>query len=238
MNNVPQDFPLVNALFGKIFMTVKYWKSQKNPHFLKVRRNNLEHMLDFLNANIGTMGKDQLMDLVETYTRFIGGGQQGPPFSQFMQDHGYYFGGLGPNSSVGVLKERSQFLAELQSHLREIIEASIRGVNSGETLYLCNIQRRVVVEPSLDRFIEEALVEKIQSQDALEDEKRKIDIVFANIIRDLDLKPSRFRICLKCRKVFYQPTSRGKNFCSARCAGAVRQARYEKRKREKAKVST
>jgi len=95
----------------------------------------------------------------------------------------------------------------------------------------------VVVEPSLDRFVEEPLVEEIRHQNALEDEKRKIDIVFINIVGDLDLKPSRFRICLKCRAVFYQPTSRGKNFCSERCADAVRQARYKKRKREEAKVS-
>ena len=65
----------------------------------------------------------------------------------------------------------------------------------------------------------------------LEEEKRELDIRFAAFIRDLDLKPARFRKCMKCRKIFYQPTSRGKNYCSPRCAGAVRQLRYIKRKR-------
>ena len=218
-------------------MKRNYWKSQKDPNLLKARRKDLEKMLDFLNADIRAIEKDQFVDLIATYASFMGGGKKGPPFSQFMRDLGYYLGGLGPNSAPEVLQERKQFFSELQSYLCARIEETIRAMNSGETLHLCNIQRRVVVKPSLDRFLEEPLVEEIRSQDPLEDEKRKIDIAFANIIRDLDLLPSRLRICLRCRGVFYQPTSRGKRYCSLWCADAVRQARYKKRKREKAQVS-
>lgn len=234
--NISQGFPLVKTLFGKIFMTAKYWKSQKDSHFLKARRGDLQNMLDFLNANIGTVGKDQLMDLIATYAGFMGAGKKGPPFSQFMRDLGYYLGGLGPNSTPEVLQERKQFFSQLQLHLRERVEETIKAVNSDKPLHICNIERKIVVDPSLDRFVEEPLFEKMQSQDALGHETRKIDIAFADLLRDLDLRPSRFRICLKCRGVFYQPTLREKNYCSLRCAGAVRQARYEKRKREE--VST
>ena len=198
----------------------------------------MEKMLDFLNADIRAMGEDQLMDLVETYTRFMGAGKKGPPFSQFMRDLGYYLGDLGPNSSPEVLQERKQFFSELQFYLHARVEETIRAMNSGETIHLFNIQRRVVVEPSRDRFVEEPLVEEIQSQDALEDEKRKIDVAFANIMGDLDLRPSRFRICLRCGGVFVQPTSRGKRYCSLRCADAIRQRRFKERRSKEAQVST
>jgi hypothetical protein len=218
-------------------MNRKYWKSQKDPRFLKNRRKDLEKMLDFLNADIRSGEKDQLVNLVATYASFMGEWQRESPFFQFMRDLGYYLGDLVPDSPPEVLQERKEFFAELQLHLRARVEETVRAMKSGETLHLFNIQRRVMVEPSRDRFVEEPLVEEIRYQDALEDEKRKIDIAFANIVRDLDLRPSRLRICLRCRGVFYQPTNRGKHYCSLRCADAVRQGRYKKRKRE-AKVST
>jgi len=67
--------------------------------------------------------------------------------------------------------------------------------------------------------------------DTLEREKTRLDTLLADLLKDLNLIPSRFRICRRCGNIFYQPTGRAKHYCSERCAGAVRQARFVEKQR-------
>jgi uncharacterized OB-fold protein len=58
----------------------------------------------------------------------------------------------------------------------------------------------------------------------MEDEKRRVNLRLVDLIWNLDLKPGRFRKCLKCGKYFYQPASRERNYCSTK-GGEKRESR-------------
>lgn len=68
-------------------------------------------------------------------------------------------------------------------------------------------------------------------------EIEKIKVKFLELIFSLNLTPKRFKRCSKCLKYFYQPTARDTEYCSKECSGVVRQARYDKKKREERRIN-
>jgi len=89
---------------------------------------------------------------------------------------------------------------------------------------------RLVINPG-DYFTEMFTLQVDDFDDLNKQLTDLIDLRLAELIRDLDLRPKRFRECLKCSSLFYQPTSRGKNYCSVKCAGTARQARFQKKRK-------
>ena len=181
---------------------------------------DLQVLFDFANTELGPAADENLADLR----------------NQLLS---------GPLMPLGVEdKQAAELLPEIQSHLRERFRLIMAKAESFWEEELLSIDfrgtLRVGVVPrgaagrephATDRFFESFTPSLNQGKGALENAKTLIDLWLAELIQDLGLQPSRFSRCAKCGKVFYQPTSRKKNYCSKQCAGAVRQARYEKRKR-------
>ena len=214
-------------------MAEKYWKSQKSPDLIELNRKNLEGLISFLNADIESMGETRLVDLIHNLALFQRYGMTGSQLLDFTQHYTRLAGGLTSSSSKEAILERKEFFNQVQAHLRsrvDIIIAAAESENRNPLFEIPGIQKISVY--SSDLFQKEFDLGK-DLKDPLEDEKRRVDLRLADLIWNLDLKPGRFRKCARCRKYFYQSTSRKRNYCSIRCAGAVRQAEFQRKKKRR-----
>jgi len=203
--------------------------------FENERWKDLEGMLDFFNADIGPMKEREFLGLLHEYAHFMYPKEAGSKsqFLEFSEKHEQITRGLGPRTSPEALKKRKKFFTEIQSHIRSRIRAIMDVVELQEIRSLWEMRgyRELMVYSFTDCFQDLVRADKRPKKRlSLESEKREFDIWFADIARDLDLKPSRFKKCTRCSNFFYQPTARKRKYCSTKCAAAVRQARYLERK--------
>ena len=197
-----------------------YWTSQE---ILKARKRQPEDLLfffEFLGMDLETAGHGKIQEIRKKLAA----------------------GALEP-LALGKEEGKAPYL-ELQHHIRGRIEKIITTSRGFWDDKLMNVEIhgslgiRILPRGGIgvngktgDRFIETFTPSIDESVDRITRAKALMDLWLADLIRDLGLQPSRFRVCAKCGRYFYQPTSRRRNYCSRKCAGAVRQARYEKRKR-------
>jgi hypothetical protein len=202
--------------------------------YLKDRRKNFEDLLQFSNAEIESMIKRELAGFIYNLSLDQGPKPDGSNFLDFMETQKRLAGELLCNPAPEIIKERKEFLGQLQAHLRSRLDAIMKAAALGrrKKLFESVGVRSLVVDLEPDRFLEE-FVERESEGDSLEIEKAAIDNRLVELIRDLDLKPGHFKKCRRCQKYFYQFTARGKSFCSLRCAGTARQTEYMKRMLEK-----
>jgi hypothetical protein len=202
--------------------------------FIRDRRKNLEGLFQFSNAEIEGMMERELAGFIFNLALDQGPKPDRSNFLDFAETHRRLAGDMLPNPTPEVISERKEFLGQLQAHLRSRFDDIMNAAAFGrrKELFESIGVRSLVVDLEADRFFEE-FVEKELDGDPLEIEKSAIDNRLVSLIMDLDLKPGHFKKCRRCRKYFYQFTSREKNFCSLRCAGTARQAEYMKRVAEK-----
>ena len=205
----------------------KYWKSTKPSSFLKKQRGHLDVMFAFANLELQTVKKDHFNDRsISEFIRFLVSGD--------LSSH--KLSSLVDESEIQRLKklekaaEDSETIRIIQQHLRNrIFKIMEYIVKYPVKMPLWEVKGAVqlIINPG-DHF-SEALTLHVDDIDNVNKQLMDlIDLRLAELIRDLALQPKRFRECLKCDKLFYQPTSREKNYCSVKCAGAVRQAKFQK----------
>ena len=206
----------------------KYWKSMKPSSLHKKQRDHLGLMLAFANLELQLDKKDHLNDrAISDFIRFVVSGD--------VSSH--RFSPLVKNSEIHRLKkleaaaEGHETIGIIQHHLRnrifKIMEYMVK-YPVKMPLWEMEGAIRLVIHPG-DYFTEMFTLQVEDFDDVNKQLTDLIDLRLAELIRDLDLHPKRFRECLKCSRLFYQPTSREKNYCSVKCSGAVRQARFQKR---------
>ena len=212
-----------------------YWKSENDPEILRTRQDDLDALIRFLNVDIEHANENEfIQEIVPNYVNFTAKDDSQPTFRRFMCDHNRMVGDIKPGTGPELIEEKREAFRQLQIHLTQRVEAIMKTMESGNPDTLLYIERpfSLHIRPSEDRFIE-FFDEDFQPDLVLDEEKERLDLRFIAIIRDLNLKPGRFRKCKKCGKFYYQPTSRGKNYCSKKCAASIRQARYLKKKKGK-----
>lgn len=200
-------------------MSSKYFKSFGFSKTHENQPEDLQSLFDFTATDLGAAGKKIPREILEK---------------------------MGANAlrSRLVDGEEKKFFQSLQDHIRGRIEKII-GVSKGfwkDELLSVDIRGSLTiginprgaagVDPDTDCFVEEFTPYINDGVDRETTAKLLLDFWLVNLIRDLGLQPSRFSRCDRCGKFFYQATSRKRNYCSKQCAGAVRQARYERRKRQ------
>jgi hypothetical protein len=202
--------------------------------FIRDRIKNFEDLLQFSNAEIGSMTEKELAGFIYNLALDQGPKPDGSNFLDFGETHKRLAGDMLSNPAPEIIKERKEFLGQLQAHLRSRLDDIMKAAALGrrKDLFESVGVRSLVADLQADRFFEE-FVEKESQGDPLEIEKAAIDNRLVELIRDLDLRPGHFKKCRRCQRYFYQFTSREKNFCSLRCAGTARQAEYMKRVAEK-----
>jgi hypothetical protein len=202
-------------------MPGKYWKARSEEKLLQRRREELDFILGFARANFSSMDASESQGLRKSLEGFLVGAS--------------FPGGIS-----------ADYLRGLQAHLRKRIQTIVdRSSWAWRNLDLWDVKTSLSLkmdpvkavmgvpdDDAWDRFILK-LTPQGKSDRSLGYAKAYLDVWLIQLIGDLDLQPSRFRVCSKCQSHFYQATKRAKNFCSPQCAGAARQARYEQRKRRR-----
>ena len=205
----------------------KYWKSTKPSSLLKKQRDHLGLMLAFANLEMQTVKKNNLDDRpISEFIHFVVSGD--------VSSH--RFSPLVDKSEIHRLKKLEaaagdpETIGIIQHHLRnrifKIMEYMVKYPVKMQ-LWEMKGTVRLIINPS-DHFTEMFTLQVDDFDDVNKQLTDLIDLRLAELIRDLDLHPMRFRECLKCSRLFYQPTSREKNYCSVKCAGAARQAKFQK----------
>ena len=194
----------------------KSWKSRLDPKIVKQRREQLDSLLALANADFTT--GSGLENGISAYSRAIG---------------------VSALKTVNYL----ELITAAGKHIASRIEVIIDACQSLWSQHLWKMEGSLsltvipknapTASPERDIFSEEFSGKRKVKGKFMEQEKARIDLALLDVIRDLDLRPSRFRKCPACLRYFYRPTSKEKNFCSPRCAGTMRQRRYIERKKDK-----
>jgi len=218
-------------------MPRKYWRSIKDPRVVRIRRKQLDLLFMLANTGLKTE-KDtkELQTFKEDYAGFVLLGESDSVKTKREQVKKVSSGNVAKKDLALQLSGQDYgFFMAVQSHLvlriHEIMDASIQVWEMD--LWQMGGFLRIGVDPINSVFTEEFIPHSLRRGSPLQRHKRLIDLTVALVIRDLDLKPHRFRECQKCNKLFYQPTAREKNYCSLRCAGTARQARYRAQNQKK-----
>ena len=193
-------------------MKKKYWKSLKNKSLTDERLGQLESLFAFVNLDLTANGNKGIQKIAAEYFDRLTLGLVNSDIRSLIFKH-----------------DDIDLFRKVQSHLAHRIEANIDASENLWDMPLLNVE--VWVHGRENRFTVILKLDDTGPEELLEKGKQLIDFCFLTLLSDLDLKPKRFRKCQKCKNYFYQPTTREKNYCSAKCANAVRQARFQKNKK-------
>jgi hypothetical protein len=188
-----------------------YWKQPKRAFSLTEGRRQLELMFKFANLNLAAIGAPALKDsIVAGYLELLN---------------------LAHNGSTAITD--ATYLERLQAHLRKRL---LRIIEDSKQLWempqwSLSGRLQLSLHGREGRFIESFVPHRTTTQNSFFKARGLTDLRLYELIRDIDLQPKRFRQCPQCNKLFYQATARPKEYCSATCAGTVRQARFRKRGR-------
>jgi hypothetical protein len=197
---------------------------------------DLDTLLKFLNARIESMERKGLEDLLQELAAFhtVEGTQ--PRLLEFGRHYERLAGRLALESSQDAVQERKKFLSQLQAHAQSRLEGIISAAESQKEGAALEIPGTVRVVVENGRFLVKVKKE-LQKTDPLEEEKFRFDARLVELFQQLDLKPSRFRKCVRCGNYFYQESEKKRFYCSIKCSAAVRQGKYlASRKRNKKPV--
>jgi hypothetical protein len=197
-----------------------------------IRRQDLASVLGFLNAQMDSMGEEELSNLIRDLASGQGPNTVEPPILNFWEAYRRLAGPMFSSSSPEALGETKRFLGALQGHLKAKIEGIMQAGASGEvkTIFEGRGKRRIAADPEKGRFVE-TFVKDQKSEEPLALEKQYLDERLINLIRELELDPGRFKRCSRCNGVFYQSSPRERKYCSRQCAGAIHQAHFRERKK-------
>jgi hypothetical protein len=193
----------VTASKSKNAKAAKYWRGPQEPVAVSQLRWQLDAVQDFAKTELGNEADQQVQPFLRFLTR-----------------------SASPRDLHWIDAELQTQTEAAQTHLRQRLAQILGETTFGleEALWQVVVEFRMAPIP--DQFTRTiSAAGAVSRLDAL---KAIIDWSLMELVRDLDLKPQRFRRCERCSAVFYQPTRRAKKFCSPRCAGTVRQARFRK----------
>jgi hypothetical protein len=196
----------------------EYWSVPKGPSSAPMLRWQLDALMAFAKCNLAEQASVNQCAEMQDFAKFV-----------LASDHAAQVDWVDRVLNANALR--------VQQHLRERLDQITFGGAFGAETPLW--KSRVVITFSSEtvkgRFVEKLSLDLAKRTSHLNKLKAIVDLRLIELVRDLELKPQRFRHCDRCQAVFYQPTERVKNFCSSRCAGTIRQARYTNRKRKEVK---
>ena len=191
-----------------------HWTSKKQKSVISERREQLNLLFEFANTDLTVASSDQLKSQM---CDFLGSMMSGQPAID----------------SLALSAEKIELIQELQKHLRDRLKKIIYGAKLLVEMPLWTISGSLEfsVEAKINRFHERFRFRRIKAGNEIKELKRMVDLALIEITRDLDFKPNRFRECPRCGNFFYQPTERGKIYCSLRCGDAVRLQQFRRKRR-------
>ena len=198
----------------------KNWTAKKQGEIIRERRDHLDVLMGFTNADLTNGSND---DLIRRFTDFLNS-----MMHQHKETHPYIIGA-----------ENTLIIQGLQKHLRARFKKIIRntGLLVEVPLWTVRGSLNFTVKNLDGRFYERFRFQKVKKGDELKAMKQLIDLALIEIIRDLDFNPRRFNQCPKCKSYFYQPTEKKRIYCSTRCGDAVRLQKFRQEKKLQKRLS-
>jgi hypothetical protein len=189
------------------------WTSKKQNAVISERREQLDLIFEFANADLTDAKSDHLKSQMYGFMESM-------------------MAGRPAIYSLALGAEQNELIQELQKHLRARLKKIIHNTKLLWEMPLWKIGGSIefTVDAKTKRFYERFRLRKIKPGNELKALKRIIDLALIEIIRDLDFKPNRFRQCPRCGNFFYQPTEKKSIYCSIRCGNAVRLQEFRKKK--------
>jgi hypothetical protein len=191
-----------------------YWTSKKQKSVIDERRDQLDLLFEFANAKLEQGVGDHLKRQIYDFLNLM------------MMGH--------PEGCPDLLSTESDALIKgLQKHLCTRLKKIIHSTKLLVEMPLWKVSGSLefTVEAKINRFNERFHFRNINPDNELKVLKKIVDLALIEIIRNLDFKPTRFHQCPRCLAFFYQPTEKGKTYCSIRCGDAVRLQQFRKKKR-------
>jgi len=192
----------------------KYWSVPNGRSLVSKLRWQLDAVMAFAKCNLAEQASGNLSAEVQAFAEFM-----------LASDYGSQLDWIG--------RALNAHTRQVQRHLRKRLHQIAGETTFGVEQSLWKVRASLTFSkaPIEGRYVERLSLDPAKRTNDLKKLAAVVDLRLIELVRDLELKPQRFRHCDRCHVVFYQPTERVKNFCSPRCAGTVRQARYERRKR-------
>lgn len=191
-----------------------YWTSEKQKSVISERRDQLDLLFEFGNADLTQKQSDGLKSQIHDFLSAVMAVYSQTP----------------PNLiSAGKVDFAHKLQKHLCARLEKIIHNSLLLVEM--PLWKISGSLEFTVEAKINRFNERFHFRRINPSNELKLLKTMLDLALIEIIRDLDFKPTRFHQCPRCKKFFYQPTEKKKIYCSERCGDAVRLQKFRKNRR-------
>ena len=193
-----------------------YWTSKKSKSVVEQRRKELDLLLEYANADL-TQTKDSRLR-----SRIADQVCQHPALHR--DNYKWMSGGAA-----------EAIIDPLQQHLRSRLSSIIEHSDQLWEMPILRVSGTVefAVDAVSGRFKEHFQLRKVRPGNEIKAYAKIIDLWLMEIIRDLELSPTRFGKCPRCESFFYRPTIKQKIYCSTRCADAARQAKYRQGRRAK-----
>lgn len=176
--------------------------------------------------------QSEFVGLLHTYTTFLCQFGSRYPFLNMSRKYDQYARDLLEEGSPEVYSGRMDFFQKLQKHLRSKLRLIPHGFSAGDDTPPVFTERpgkrKVHIDVENDRFVETFWPTGVDSHAELNlaQEKALAEVVFADMVREEALKPSRFKRCERCGNFFYQRTAQEKKYCSSTCSSYVQQQKF------------
>ena len=215
---------------GKQIMT----EIMKKEDYIK----DLQSLLQFVNSNPMVMKPHELAGLAHLYCMLAADKHFDSRLIDFTEHYLKFTQSLDPTPTLKALSDIRRLFSEIRTHTTKIIQGIIDGVADEKEFEIkCDASmgiRLKVINGKIEGYytlFDKGPKEKL----SLTHEKNKISILLLNITSALGSDIMRIKKCKKdgCETFFWQPTKRPKNYCSQKCAGAVRQKKYMNGKTDK-----
>jgi hypothetical protein len=192
-----------------------HWTSKKQKAVISERREHLDLLFDFANADLTVAKSDHLKSQMYGFLESM-------------------MAGRPAIYSLALSAEKNELIQKLQKHLRARLKKIIHNTKLLWEMPLWKIGGSIefTVDAKTKRFNERFRLRKIKPGNELKALKRMVDLALIEIIRDLDFKPNRFHQCPRCGNFYYQPTEKKSIYCSIRCGNAVRLQEFRKERRK------
>jgi hypothetical protein len=196
----------------------------------KIEYHFFQFLLDILNTDIKNVEDSILVSKLFGYSKHIG--HFADRYKMISPDR-YAQIMTGLASDEDIMSEQRLGLLKIQKRLQDIFEG-IMAPSAGPLIKMNGHQELSIDDTG--SFIFQFVPTRFKGEELDWNEEKKIlDIIFMDLVRELDLLPERFHKCPRCDNYFYQNTEKEKKYCSIKCSNAERQAKYIKTKPKKAK---
>jgi len=193
--------------------------------------NDLQSLLQFINSNPMVMQAHELAGTAHLYCMLAADKHFDLNLIDFSEHYLKFTQDLSPTPTPKALSETRRLFSEIRAHAKKIIQGIVDGVADEKEFEIkCDapmgIRLKVINRKIRGHYI---LFDKgPKKRLSLTHENNKISVLLLNITSALGSDIMRIKKCNKegCDTFFWQPTKRPKNYCSQKCAGAVRQKKY------------